>query len=158
MDYTKIYIYGGNMAIVYRTFDDNIFEQIVNNGGEWIKECVYARNDVFTLAAIDSDLVVGFICVTPRALTSPLEHIKDAYIEVYDVHENYRRQGIGKHLVTCAENWARENGFKQIRTHHSNDAVAAINMSYSLNYSMCPHVYSKEEGCAGYHVAKVLNI
>ena len=105
------------MNIEYKIFDDNILKQIVDDGGGWVKECIDSRNDVFTLAAVDGDVVVGFICVTPRGLDYPLEHLKDAYIEVYDVSENYRRQGIGRHLVTCAEDWSRENGFRQIRTH-----------------------------------------
>ena len=71
------------MGIDYKEFDDDILEQIVNDGGEWVKECVYGRDDVFTLAAMDGNLVVGFSCVTPRGLDYPLEHLKDAYIEVY---------------------------------------------------------------------------
>ena len=145
------------MGIDYKGFDDNILGQIVKDGGEWIKECVYGRSDVFALAAMDDDNVVGFICVTPRALDYPLEHLKDAYIEVYDVHENYRRQGIGRHLVTRAEDWVRKNGFKQIRTHHNNEAVAAIKMSYALGYGMCPWDYWIDgEKYSGYWVAKVL--
>ena len=144
------------MTITYKVFDNNILEQIVNDGGQWIKEHIDARNDVFTLAAMDGDVVVGFITATPRALGFPLEHLKDAFIDVYDVHKNYRRQGIGRHLVTCAENWTRKNGFKQIRTHHNANAIAAINMSLALGYGMCPHVYYAEEGCEGYWVVKVL--
>ena len=145
------------MNIEYKAFDDNILKQIVDDGGGWIKECVDNRNDVFTLAAMDGDVVVGFICVTPRGLDYPLEHLKDAYIEVYDVNENYRRQGIGRHLATCAEDWARKNGFRQIRTHHNNGAVAAIKMSYALGYGMCPWDYWIDgEKHSGYWVAKTL--
>ena len=144
------------MSINYRQMDEKILAQIDDVFGEGTRRHIVVRDDGYLLAAMDGDMPVGFICVTPRALTYPLEHIKDAYIEIYEVHENYRRQGIGRHLAVNAEEWAKQQGFKQIRTHHNNKAVAAINMSLALGYGMCPHVYSKEEGCAGYHVAKVL--
>jgi GNAT superfamily N-acetyltransferase len=63
----------------------------------------------------------------------PLEHIKDAYIEIYEVHEFYQRRGIGRYMAQCAEDWAREKGFRQIRTHHNNKAVAAIHPRLPLN-------------------------
>jgi len=145
------------MNINYKQMDEKILAQIDDVFGEGTRRHIPVRADGVTLAAMDGDMPVGFICVTPRALTYPLEHIKDVYIEIYEVHENYRWQGIGRYLVTCGEKWARQQGFKQIRTHHNNKAVAAINMSRALGFGMCPHVYSNEEGCAGYHVAKVLS-
>ena len=146
-----------HMSILYKQMDEKILSQIDDVFGEGTRRHIPVREDGFTLAAVDGDMPVGFICVNPRALTCPLEHIKDAYIEIYEVHENYRRQGIGRHLVACGEKWAKQQGFRQIRTHHNDQAVAAINMSLALGFGMCPHVYSKEEGCSGYHVAKILS-
>ena len=145
------------MKIEYKNIDEKTLEQIDSAFGEGTKKWIIIRDDTYALAAFDGELPVGFICVTPRALSCPLEHIKDAYIEIYDVHENYRRQGIGRHLVTCAENWAKENGFKQIRTHHNNGAEAAIKMSYALGYGMCPWDYwINGKKYSGYWVAKTL--
>ena len=144
------------MNIEYKKIDDMILDKIVDEYGEWAKDCIHIKDDTFTLAAMDGDIPAGFVCVTSRTLAYPLEHLKDAFIEVVEVHEDYRRQGIGQYLIECAEKWAREMGLKQIRTHSSDEAVEAIPMWYKLNYGLCPHVYSKEEGCAGYWVAKVL--
>jgi GNAT superfamily N-acetyltransferase len=145
------------MNIEYKKIDDIILDTIIKKDGEWVKEYIHIRNDTFALAALNGNVPVGFVCVTPRALDYPLEHLKDAYIEVLDVDENYRRQGIGQHLINCAEDWARKAGFKQIRTHSSDEAAAAINMWHKLNYGLCPHDFYKEEGCAGYYVAKILS-
>ena len=140
----------------YKKIDDRILARIVENYGEWVKKYVFVRDDAFALAAMDGEMPVGFICVTPRALTYPLEHFKDAYIQDLEVHEDYRRQGIGRHLVVCAEEWAKKEGFKQIRTHSDDESAEAIQMWRKLNYGLCPHVHYAEEGCAGYWVAKVL--
>lgn len=128
------------MQINYKQIDEIILGKIVDMFGEWAKGYIYIRNDTFPLAAMDGDMPAGFVCVTPRALTYPLEHLKDAFIEVLEVHENYRRQGIGQHLIECSENWARKAGFKQIRTHSNDKAVEAINMWHKLNYGLCPHI------------------
>ena len=147
------------MKIEYKKIDNLIFDKIViGYYGRLKKEKqLFLRDDAFALAAFDGDIPVGFVCVTPRVLAYPLERLKDAFIEILDVHEDYRRQGIGRHLVACAEEWAKKTGFKQIRTHSNDKAVEAINMWHKLNYGLCQHVYYAEEGCAGYWVAKVLN-
>jgi len=145
------------MKVNYKEIDDSILERIIDVYGNGVKKYIFIRDDTFTLAAMDGDLPVGFVCVTPRALKFPLEHISDAFIEICDVHENYRRQGIGRYMLGCAEDWAKQAGFKQIRTHHNNGAVAAIHMSNSLGYTLCPWDYDiKGEKFSGYWVAKTL--
>ena len=144
------------MKIDYKKIDDSILSKIVDEYGDWTKDYIHIKDNVFTLAAMDGDIPAGFVCVTARGLSYPLEHIKDAFIEVLEVHEDYRRKGIGQYLINCGEEWARKAGFKQIRTHSNDKAVEAISMWHKLNYGLCPHVYYKEEGCAGYWVAKIL--
>jgi len=144
------------MNIEYKRIDESIRDKIIETYGDWTNQCIYIRNDTFPLAAMDGDIPAGFVCVTPRALEYPLEHLKDAFIEVLSVHEDYRRQGIGQHLIECSEDWARKAGFKQIRTHSNDKAVEAIHMWHKLNYGLCPHSFYAEEGCAGYWVAKIL--
>ncbi|MCL2774053.1 MAG: GNAT family N-acetyltransferase [Oscillospiraceae bacterium] len=114
---------------------------------------------------MDGDMPAGFVCVNPRFLEYPLERLKEAYIDDLEVHENYRRQGIGQHMIECAEDWARKAGFKQIRTHSNNKAVEAIHMWHKLNYGLSPHDYHEYEPetdeyknlFSGYLVAKILN-
>jgi Acetyltransferases len=149
------------MAVEYTKIDDLIFNKIVNEYGDWVKEYVQIKSDTFTLAAMDGDIPAGFICVNSQTLKYPLEHLKEAYIDDLEVHESYRRQGIGQHLITCAEEWAKESGFKQIRTHSSNQAVEAIHMWYKLNYGLSPHDYyddePKKDDGRGYWVVKILS-
>ena len=152
------------MNIEYKRIDDSIIDKIIEMYGDWVKNCIKIKNDTFPLAAMDGNIPAGFVCVTPRALIPPLEHLKDAYIECLGVQEEYQRRGIGQHLITCAEEWARNQGFKQIRTHSNERAVEAINMWLKLNYGLCPHDYHEYESetdeyknlFSGYWVAKIL--
>jgi len=146
------------MVIEYKRIDGPIFEKIAGMYGEWVRQYIIIREDTFPLAAMDGDIPAGFVCVTPRALPYPLEHVKDAYIEDLEVDENYRRRGIARHLITSAEIWAAKEGFRQIRTHHNDKAEAAIKLSESLNYGLCPWDYWIDgEKFSGYWVAKVLS-
>ena len=143
------------MSIEYKRIDDAILGKLVDIHGD---DCgIVIKGDTYPLAAMDGDLPIGYTCVTPRVLAYPLEHLKDAYIEVLWVDEEYRRQGIGRQLIAHAEEWAKEAGYRQIRTHSNDKAVEAIKMWHKLNYGLCQHVYYAEEGCSGYWVAKVLS-
>ena len=154
------------MYIEYKEIDELIFDKIVDEFGEWLKKDkqLFVCENSFALAAICCDFPVGFVCVTIRNLDYPLEHSKDAYIEVLGVHEDYRRQGIGQYLIECSEDWARKAEVKQIRTHSNNKAVEAINMWNKLNYGLCPHDYHEFDPktneyknlFSGYWVAKIL--
>ena len=150
------------MNIGYQRIDTAILSAIDDKYGD--HDCIQIRDDTFPLAAMAGDIPIGFTCITPQVLAYPLEHLKDAYIEVLWVDEKYRRQGIGQQLILRAEEWAREAGFKQIRTHSNNRAVEAIHMWHKLNYGLCQHDYHEYEPdteeyrnrFSGYWVAKVL--
>jgi len=147
-----------SMEIEYKEINDAIYRKSIELYGEWIDKYIHIREDTFALAALNGDTPVGFVCVTPRALPYPLEQFEDAYIEVLEVHEDYRRRGIGQHLVQASIDWATEARFRQIRTHHNDAAAAAIQLSYKLGFGMCPHDYVIDgEQHSGYFVAKVLN-
>ena len=145
------------MKIEYREIDNELLETIAAKfDTDWIRKFGDYKDDIFGLAAMNGDVPVGYLFVTSRPLTYPLEHITDAYIDIIEVMDEYQRQGIGQTLVTCSEKWAKDMGFKQIRTHSNDEAANAIRMWHKLNYGLCPHDYYAEEGCTGYWVAKVL--
>jgi GNAT superfamily N-acetyltransferase len=92
-------------------------------------------------------------------LPPPLHHITDAYIDIIEVDELYRRQGIARRMITITEKWALENGFSQIRAWSSQDKNEAIPMWYNLRYGMCPAkiwLDWRNEAVDGYYVAKIL--
>jgi GNAT superfamily N-acetyltransferase len=149
------------MNTEYKKIDDLILGRLINKHGEHLKQEIIIRSDTFALAPMDGDDPIGWINVAPRTLAYPLEHIKDAYIETLWVDESYRRQGIGEQLIAYSEEWAKKEGFKQIRTHSNNKAVVAINIWHKRNYGLCQHGYHrgddhKTDDGRGYWVAKIL--
>ena len=145
------------MDIEYVRYDAETLKQIEEvHDSHWLSGHVAFDDNAFPLAAMDGDLPVGFIYVSPQTLDYPLEQVKEAYINIIEVLPDYQRRGIGQGLVLRAEDWAREQGFRQIRTHSNDKAVSAIHMWHKLNYGLCPHVFYAEEGCRGYWVAKAL--
>ncbi len=145
------------MNIEYKEINAEMLKEISEKfDTDWIVKYTKLGSEEFGLAAFDGDVPVGYIIIAPAALRYPLEHLKDAFIQIIEVDENYQRRGIGQHLVARSEEWAKKAGFKQIRTHSNDKAANAIRMWHKLNYGLCPHVYYAEEGCMGYWVAKVL--
>lgn len=146
---------------------DNVIEdKIIEHFGSWVRDydCIQRGDGCFTVAALHEDKVVGFAAVHPEQLISPLDKYKDAFIEVIEVDENYRRQGICKRMISILEDKSREYGFKQIRSWSSDDKVEALNMFYSLNYCMCPAAMLgqsvapgfENQQIIGYYYAKML--
>lgn len=117
------------------------------------------------IAAIDGETVVGFAALRPSRWIAPLNQYFDGFIEVIEVAETYRRQGIGSTLVKALEEYARDFGYYQIRGWSSDDKVEALNMWRKLNYCMCPAAMlgqSVKKGfenqqIVGYYYAKLLN-
>lgn len=50
------------------------------------------------------------------------------------VSEEFRRKGIGKMLISAAEDWARATGFRRIRLHSNIIRVDAHNFYQALGY------------------------
>ena len=89
----------------------------------------------------------------------------DGFIEVIEVAEAYRRQGIGSNLVKFLEEYAASYGYYQIRAWSSEDKTEALNMWRKLNYCMCPAAMLgqnvkkgfENQQIVGYYYAKLLN-
>lgn len=153
-------------VIKYVDITDEIEKKIIEHFGSWVKEynCIQRGDGCFTIAALYEDEVVGCAAVHPAQFIPPLEKYYDAFIELIEVDENYRRQGIGKHMVGILEEKSREYGYKQIRAWSSEDKVEALNMWYSLNYCMCPAAMLgqsiapgfENKQIVGYYYAKIL--
>lgn len=151
--------------IVYRQLNPIIEQEVMDSFGGWAMDYLHTGEGCHTLVALDGDKPVGFISTYPLQYPEPLEYHNDAYIDVLEVAEGYRRRGIAGKLVGFSENWAREYGYKQIRAWSSDDKIEAIRMWYALDYCICPawmRGYSAIKGYEGipingFYVAKVLN-
>lgn len=155
------------MNIIYREIDTAIEDAICAQYGNWVHDyhCLMRGDGCYLVAAMDGDVVAGFAAVHPAQWIVPLEQYSDAFIEVIEVAESYRRHGIGSTLVGKLEKFAKSYGYYQIRAWSSCDKVEALNMWRKMNYCMCPAAMlgqsvrkcCENQQIAGYYYAKLLN-
>ena len=151
--------------MIYKEIDKVIEAKIIAQYGSWVSEynCLQTGENCYRVAALDGDTVAGFAAIHPAKWTPPLEPYEDAFIEVIEVDESYRRQGIGSQLVAILEQKAKAFGFYQIRAWSSEDKFEALHMWKKLHYGMCPAVEIgsikpgfEDAVILGYYYAKVL--
>lgn len=128
------------MNVLYKEIDATIEEAIVAQYGKWVRDynCLVRGEGCYLIAAMDGEVVAGFAALHPARWIAPLDQHFDGFIEVIEVAETYRRQGIGCTLVKRLEEYAASYGYYQIRAWSSEDKVEALNMWRKLNYCMCP--------------------
>jgi len=74
-----------------------------------------ARKDAVVLVAESPDGagLIGFAEVGERAFADGCDTAPVAYLEGWYVDEDFRGQGIGRALIAAAEEWAREQGYRE---------------------------------------------
>lgn len=157
------------MNIIYQEIDPAVEEAIIKQYGSWVRDygCLSKGEGCYRVAAVDMDngVVAGFAALHPAQWIAPLEQYFDGFIEVIEVAEKYRRQGIGKTLVGLLEKYAAAYGYYQIRAWSSSDKVEALHMWRKLHYCMCPAAMLGQsvreddtpQQIIGYYCAKLLN-
>ncbi len=154
------------MPIEYVPIDREIEEWIAAQYGAWVREydCLQRGEGCFLIAAVDGERVAGFAAAHPERWIEPLTDCWDSFIEVLEVAEPYRRQGVASRLIALLEESARAGGARQIRAWSSTDKTEAIHLWRKLGYCMCPAAMLGESVVAeargrqipGYYVAKSL--
>lgn len=127
---------------------------------KWKKEIiekVMHLHDGFSLIAVHDEKLVGMISVYYSKLEDPIGETDEAYIDVIEVQEEYRRKGIAKMLIDESISYASKDGMHQIRAWSSEDKVEAIKMWRALGFGLCPTTtYPKGKEVKGYYVSKAL--
>jgi GNAT superfamily N-acetyltransferase len=140
--------------IVYVDADERMRERLGREWGEKAARHMHLA-DGFSIVALDDELLVGLISAYGKDL--PLLETLDWYIDILEVHKNYRRKGIATHLIQMVCERAKKEGIYQIRSWSSQDKVEAIPMWKALGFGLCPAVtYPQGKAVKGYFVARVL--
>lgn len=157
------------MNIIYQEIDSSIEDTIVTQYGSWVRDykCPVKGEGCYSIAAINTTngTVAGFASLHPAQWIVPLEQYNDGFIEVIEVAEAYRRQGIGKALVGLLEKYATTYRYYQIRAWSSSDKIEILHMWHRLNYCICPAAMLGQsvrknditQQIVGYYYAKLLN-
>ena len=141
-------------AIVFIEADERLKQRVK---GEWGKKAARHMHltDGFSIVALEEDVLVGLISAYGKKL--PLLETVDWYIDILEVHKDYRRKGIATDLIRIVSERAKEAGIYQIRSWSSDDKVEAIPMWKALGFGFCPATtYPQGKEIKGYFVAKVV--
>ena len=92
------------------------------------------QNFTTIVAEAASRGLVGFIEVSIRAYAESCDSPNVGYLEGWYVEAEYRRRGIGRHLVQAAEQWARSRGSQEMASdcglHNDTSWVAHLRLGY----------------------------
>jgi len=144
------------LKLTYSDADETMRDRV---GTEWGEKATRHMHliDGFSIIALEGEILVGLISVYAKKLPTPLQESFDWYIDILEVHKDYRRRGIATHLIELAAQRAKEAGVYQIRSWSSEDKIEAIPMWKALGFGLCPATtYPQGKEVKGYFVAKVL--
>ena len=145
--------------ISYLIVSPEIKERIAAQYGIVEANHLHMESGGFSLAAVSEDEVLGFISLYPKQWINPLEGYCDAYIDIIEVKPSHRKKGIAKTMIQLSEEWAKAQGYSQIRAWSSDNKTEALPMWHKLGYCMCPAEIWIEwckKVVSGYYVAKTL--
>jgi len=105
----------------YSKYDNDSFEKVINNPSNYI------------FVALDNNRIIGFATFSIRDVVrypKPIAELDELF-----VHEDYRKKGIGKLLMTEVENKAKEFDCYRLFIESHYDHKAAHKFYESLGYT-----------------------
>jgi len=145
------------MEIRFVDADKVLKSRVAEEWGEKVAHHMHLK-DGFSILAVQEEKFVGLISVYWRILPSPLPETREGYIDILEVHQDFRRKGIATQLVDKALERAQENGVYQVRAWSSLDKREAIPMWKALGFGLCPATtFPEGQEVKGYFVVKLLN-
>jgi len=141
------------IPLQYQDADESLKIAIAHQWGETAARHMHLQ-DGFSIVALHGEKPVGLVSVYWRSLPPPLDAVHEGYIDIIEVHPNFRRQGIARHLVALCLERAQAHGAYQVRAWSSEDKQAAIDMWQALGFSLCPAVtYPQGKEVRGFYAA-----
>jgi ribosomal protein S18 acetylase RimI-like enzyme len=111
----------------------------------------------FSILAMQEEKFVGLISMYWKTLPPPLPETREGYIDILEVHKDFRRRGIATQLINLSFERAKEKGVYQVRAWSSLDKTEAIPMWKALGFGLCPATtFPKGQEVKGYFVTKLV--
>lgn len=112
-------------------------------------------DDCCSIVAVDDGRPIGLISAKKRPLAGPVAEMSEAWIAIIEVHEDYRRQGIGEALVASVIDWARENGIEQVGAWSESVRTEALLLWWKMGFTFARFEYTNgDRKCYGFTVAR----
>ena len=144
------------IKIRYVDADAVLKHQVMKEWGEKTANHMHLE-DGFSILALQENDIAGLISVYWKKLPPPLPDICEGYIDILEVHKDFRRSGIATQLIHLSLERAKERDVYQMRAWSSLDKREAIRMWKTLGFCLCPATtYPKGQEVMGCFVTKLL--
>ena len=112
-------------------------------------------DDCCSIVAVADGRPIGLISAKKRPLADPVAAMSEAWMSIIEVHDDYRRQGIGEALVASVIDWARENGIEQVGAWSESVRTEALLLWWKMGFTFARFEYANgDRKCHGFTVAK----
>ena len=143
-------------VIEYVNANEMIKNRIANEWGEKSARHMHL-DDGFSIVAMQANHLIGLISVYWKILPPPLPETCEGYIDILEVHKDFRRRGIATKLIEMSMERAKARGAYQIRSWSSLDKEEAIPMWKAFGFGLCPATtFPKGQEVKGYFVTRLL--
>ena len=145
------------LGIEFVGADEKLKSRVAEEWGEKMARHIHLENG-FSILAMQGNDLVGLISVYWKMLPPPLPETCEGYIDILEVHKDFRRRGIAAQLIDMSLERAKEKGAYQMRSWSSLDKTEAIPMWKALGFGLCPATtFPGGQEVKGYFVTKLLN-
>jgi GNAT superfamily N-acetyltransferase len=144
------------LEVEYLQATENTKQLITSLFGKTAANHLHLDDDGFSIIAFHNRKPVGFIGIFWKKLIPPLSHITEAYIDIIEVHKEYRRKGIASQLIMEAIRYSKLEEVYQLRAWSSLDKTSAIKMWKALGFGLTP-TFEEESKVQGYYVTLPIN-
>lgn len=143
-----------DLGILFVDADEMLKARVLNEWGELQARHMHLVNG-FSIVAMQENILVGLISVAWKLLPAPLSETREGFIDIIEVHQDFRRKGIARRLVDLSLERAEAEGAYQVRAWSSSNKVEAIPMWKALGFCLCPAtVYPRGQEVTGCYVVK----
>lgn len=144
------------LGIQFVDADESLKNRVAEEWGEKAARHMHLK-DGYSILALQGNNLIGLISVYWKSLPPPLPDTWEGYIDILEVHKDFRRRGIATRLIDMALDRAKDKGAYQVRSWSSLDKKEAIPMWKALGFGLCPaSTYPKGQEVKGYFVTKLL--
>ena len=146
----------GTSEIKFIDADEPLKNRVADEWGEKAARHMHLE-DGFSILALQGNNLVGLISLYWKLLPQPLSKTWEGYIDILEVHKDFRRRGIATQLIDMSVERVKEKRAYQVRSWSSLDKAEAIPMWKALGFGLCPATtYPQGQEVKGYFVTKVL--
>lgn len=129
-------------------------EQSPSNASDFIR----FDDNYLSILAMVGERPVGLIVAKTRCLAKPLEMIKEAYIDIIEVHPDFQRCGIGTALMENVFAWAKENQVDQIRAWSEEIRFEALMLWKKMGFTFSRVDFQQgDDKRYGFYIAKKIS-